>query len=328
MINAAIVGLGWWGKELVNSVQGKSSAIRFVAAHNLSQEKSRTYCAEKGLEWRPSVDALLADPQIDALVFAAKHGDRPDQVVATARAGKHVFVEKPFALNLADADRALAAVTAAQVVFGVGYQRRQLPPVAELRARFRDGRLGKVGQCVGEATAPGALTLPDGSWRLDADEAPAGGMTALGVHLLDTMIDLFGHIETVYCVNRKHAATRIEDVTTVVAQFASGTVGTIICSMASTPTYRLAAFGTNGLAEASLDTFRFLPTPKPGVVAAPEVIASPAFDPLRAELEAFAQSITTRTPFPITPDQLRHGVAAFEAIVRSGASGRPERVAP
>ncbi len=334
MINAAIVGLGWWGKTLVDSVQDKSEMIRFTAAHNRTRAKAEDYCRAKNIRLHDDVSSIFLDPSIDAVVFAARHNERSNQVVQTAKAGKHVFVEKPFALELHAADVALNAVAASGVVLAVGYQRRFHPSMIELKKRLRDGRLGTVTQCAGEASAPAGLRLPKESWRLDPNEVPAGGLTALGVHVVDGMIDLFGRIEEVYCMSRRRVAPQIDDGTTVVFGFENGMVGSLVMSMASALNYRFAVYGTKGLAEIStpsLDVLRFVTVPEAmphGQPAAtpPETIQTMGFDPLRAELEAFANAISTKTAYPLPVIDIRHGVEVFEAIVSASTSGQAVRI--
>jgi predicted dehydrogenase len=334
VINAAIVGLGWWGKTLVDAVQGKSDKIRFVAGHNRTRAKAEEYCKARGIALHDELASILADPKIDAVVHAARHSERDDQARRTAAAGKHVFVEKPFALDLKSAESALEAAAKAKVVIGVGYQRRFHPSTVELRNRIRDGRMGTVSQCIGESTAHPGLTLPKESWRVDPAEAPAGGMTALGVHALDAMVEFFGPVAEVYCMNSRRASPVIDDTTTVLMRHRDGVSSTIVCSMISAPNYRLAVYGAKGYAEISkptLETFRFVPTPHAAMAGQPsatepESIEAKGFDPVRAELEAFATSIEAGTPFPNTPEQIRAVVAAFEAIVRSAAIGQPVKI--
>ena len=336
MIDAAIVGLGWWGKTLVDAVQDKSDVIRFTAAHNRTRAKAEEYCRAKNIRLHDDIAAILADPAIDAVVYAAKHNERSSQVVQTAMAGKHVFVEKPFALDLRAADAALSAVAKTGVVLAVGYQRRFHPSMVELKKRLRDGRLGTVTQCAGEASAPVGLRLPKDSWRLDPSEVPAGGLTALGVHVVDGMIDLFGRIEEVYCMSRRRVAPQIDDGTTVVFGFENGMVGSLVMSMASALNYRFAVYGTKGLAEIStpsLDVLRFVSVPEvmphgQPAGTTPETIQTMGFDPLRAELEAFAEAISTKTAYPLPATEIRHGVEVFEAIVGSSRSGQAVRIRP
>ena len=335
MVNAAIVGLGWWGKALVNAVQGKSDAIRFVAAHTRTRSKVEDFCREQQLVFQERLDTILRDPKIDAVVYAAQHIDRSEQVQKTAAAGKHVFVEKPFALDLKAADAALAAVKRAGVVLGVGYQRRFPPSVAELRARVKDGRLGTIVSATGEASVPGGLQLAKDFWRTDPVQAPAGPMTGLGVHVLDTFVDFFGPVEEVYCINVRRAAPHIDDAASVQMVMKNGMPASFFCSLATALSYRIAVFGTKGYGEVlrpNFDTFQFIPAgtgPMTGQFkpAEPERIVTQDFDPVKAELEAFANAIQDKQPFPISHDEIRHVTAAFEAIVKSAATRQPVKVA-
>src|SRR5439155_6874090 len=103
MIRAAIVGLGGWGQNLVASVQGKSDAIRFIAGATRTPEKSRAFADAHGFPLHDRYEKVLADPAIDAVVLATPHRLHAGQIIAAARAGKHVFAEKPFAPPLRDA---------------------------------------------------------------------------------------------------------------------------------------------------------------------------------------------------------------------------------
>jgi hypothetical protein len=73
MLNAAIIGLGWWGKELVRSVQDRSEFIRFSRAVTLQPGPAQEFAAETGLVLGTSYEDVLADPKIDAVVLATPH---------------------------------------------------------------------------------------------------------------------------------------------------------------------------------------------------------------------------------------------------------------
>src|SRR5204862_1372904 len=133
MIRAAIVGIGRWGGTLVAAVQGQSTAFRFTAGHTRTRARAESFCAEHGIALKDSLDAILADPEIDAVIFATPHSEHGSQVERAAAAGKHVFMEKPFTLDRASAARAIDAVVRAGVVLGVAYPRRFHPAMRELR---------------------------------------------------------------------------------------------------------------------------------------------------------------------------------------------------
>jgi predicted dehydrogenase len=335
MIRAAIVGIGRWGRTLVGGVQGKSTAIRFTSGHNRTRANAEAFCAEHGIALRDSLDDILADPAIDAVVFATPHSEHGGQVERTVAAGKHVFMEKPFTLDRQSAARALDAVARAQVVLGVAYPRRFYPGMKELKARIDDGRLGTIVHCHAEQNAPAGLFMNPQSWRADPGEAPAGGMTASGVHNLDAMIHLFGKIDEVYAVSLKRAVTYdAEDTTSVLFRFANGMSATLLSSIVTAVSYRLAVHGTKARGELVTPQAEFHFTPVPDAMPtgrhtqpAPEIIEYRGFNALLAELDAFAAAIRGEAPYPITADEVLHGVAAFEAIVGSATTHQPVKVA-
>ena len=222
MIRAAIVGIGWWGRILVNAVQGKSAAIRFTAGYTRTRATAEDFCAEHSIALANDLDALLADPVVDAIVFATPHSQHGPQVERAAAAGKPVFTEKPFTLDVASAERALDAAARAGIVLAVAYPRRFHPSVAELKGRIADGRLGVLSHCQSEQTAPAGLSMRADYWRSDPVEAPAGAMTATGVHSVDLLIHLFGRIDEVYCLSHRRVMARLEDTTAVLFGLANG----------------------------------------------------------------------------------------------------------
>ena len=160
MLRAAIVGLGWWGRTIVDAVQGKSDQITFVAGNTRTRAKAEEFCRDRKLDLRDDLDAILKDPAIDAVVYTTPHSQHEEHVKRAAQAGKHIYVEKPFTLTVASARSTLDAVKQAGVVLGIDYQRRFEPSIGEIRNRVRDGRLGTICFGVAEATAPGGLFMP------------------------------------------------------------------------------------------------------------------------------------------------------------------------
>ena len=333
MIRAAIVGLGRWGRTLVNSVQGKSGAILFTAGYTRTRSSAEEFCSANGIALKDDLDQILADPAIDAVVFATPHSQHGAQVERAAAAGKHVLIEKPFTLDVATAKAALDAVARSGVVLGVAFPRRFHPAMIELKARVADGRLGTVSHCESAQASPTGLTMSPDYWRSDPQEAPAGAMTATGVHNLDALIYLFGEIDEVYCTSLRRVMPRLEDTTTVLLGLANGVSATLYCSLVTAPSYRFAVYGTRGSVELATPDleFRFTPVTEPPPAGRhravpPEIIDYKGFNGLAAELEGFAAAINGERPYPITAEEVLHGVAAFEAIVRSAALHRPVKV--
>src|SRR5262245_54964828 len=107
MIRAAIVGLGWSGKHIVRPIAGPE-AVPIATATDVDDSRA-AFARDHGLSFAPSFDAALADPTIDAVILCTPHSHHAGQVLAAARAGKHVFCEKPLALARADAERSVSA---------------------------------------------------------------------------------------------------------------------------------------------------------------------------------------------------------------------------
>ena len=231
MIHAAIVGIGRWGRTLVTSIQGKSTAIRFVAGHTRTRSSAESFCAEHGIRLEDAIDGILGDPAVDAVVFATPHGQHGAQVEQAAAAGKHVFVEKPFTLDVKSAEAALEAAARAGIVLAVAYPRRFHPAMIELKARLDDGRLGIPSHCAAAQSSSTGLFMPQEHWRAGPQEGPAGAMSATGVHSLDAMIYLFGRIDEVYCTNLRRVMPHLEDTTSVALGLANGMSASLFCSL-------------------------------------------------------------------------------------------------
>lgn len=327
MIKAAIVGLGRWGQNLVGSARG-STALRFVAANSRNGNTASAFCQANGLRWTGDLDDILRDAAIDAVVLATPHSLHADQATRAAAAGKHIFVEKPLALTLSDATAIVNAAEKAGVVLAVGFNRRFHPSMIRMREAVTSGALGTIVTVNAEQTALHGLTMTPDGWRASPGEAPGGAMTAIGVHLIDGMIGIFGRVAEVNAIVSRRAAPLADDTTHLQLRFESGVLGQVFCSTVATPHYRFATYGTDGFAEIlghPMTTFRLVrsvagDSHRP---AEPEVTETPGFNMLTAELEAFAASIAANRPFPTPVGEVLHGVAVFEAILRSAALRKP-----
>ena len=321
MIRAAIVGMGRWGQTLVNSVDG-SDAIRFVAGNTRTLSKVEDYAAQKGLRLHDSYDALMADDEVDAVVLASPHSVHFEQMMKAAEAGKHVFCEKPFCLTGAEAQTALDALAAKGLKVALGHNRRFSPNAVLLKKMIDGGELGDMIQIEGNFAANMAGYA--GEWRASREESPAGGMTSLGIHVLDMFINLFGRIESVCAVSRRVAIPYdIDDATGVLMDFDGGQVGYLGTVAASGTLFECRAFGTKGWGCIfAHDQFTAQLTDGTFVSESWESYPYPGVKTLADELEAFAGAIEGGAPFPVTPEQIQHGTAALEAIIESSESGK------
>ena len=331
MINAAIVGLGRWGQNLVNSVQGKSDKIRFVAGVLRNPEKVRDYAKRQGLTLHDTLAKVLADPAVDAIVLATPHTVHAEQILAAAKAGKPVFTEKPFALDSRSAAEALSAAQKNNVTLGVGFNWRFQPALQEVRAMLQDGRLGELLHIEGNFCGPSVYRFGKQHWRQQRDEGPAGGMTGRGVHVVDAMLYLAGQVETVHAQSYRLALDYgIDDTTSMLFKFKCGATGYLGTIIATAETWRMQIFGTKGWAEVGdvehLTTWQlrvcFVDPESLHAHQRPQVRTFPQTSTERAELENFAEAVRERRPLAVAGGDEEHGVAVLEAILESAKSGR------
>ena len=246
----AIVGMGWWGQTLVESVQRTAtSSASSPARRGRSRPRSRRSPRRRSSRWPRTSRPLLANKDVDAVVLATPHSQHVEQVIAAAQAGKHVFCEKPFALTQGGRRAAVAATKKAGVTLGLGYNRRFHPEMTALRDKIKAGDLGTVLHFEATMTFPNALLLKPEAWRADREETPCGGLTPMGVHAIDGMIDLGGEIDQVYCQSfRRVVQVDSDDTTSMLFRMKDGMSGYLGTMTATGPgfsfqVYRLERVG-------------------------------------------------------------------------------------
>ncbi|HEX9808250.1 MAG TPA: Gfo/Idh/MocA family oxidoreductase [Alphaproteobacteria bacterium] len=317
MLDLAIIGLGGWGRRLVQSVQGKSDSVRFRAAVVARPDRSRAFAEEHGLALGDDIGAAVSDPGVAGVVSSGPANLHAAHSLVALKAGKPVLAVKPMALRLKDAETLKAAADKAGVTLCMGYNRCFFPNVAELRRRLAAGDLGRLLHTEGDFCVHRYGGVKPGGWKADPANAPTG---ALADHMLYLTIDTLGCVESVYAVGLNQASdNELADTSAVLLRCANNTSGLLTgCGM--TPDYyRFTVFGTEGWAEIR-GSRQFTFQPREGER---EEKSLPAVDAERAEVEAFAAAITGERPFPVSPEDAVHGVAVIEAMARSAAEGRP-----
>lgn len=313
IIEAVIVGLGRHGRRLVDAVQGRSDRLRFVRGIVRRPGPAAEFAHQHGLTLGTDFAGVLADPRVRAVVLATPHSQHPGQVIAAAAAGKPVFCEKPLALTLAEAARAVEACRSAGVVLGVGTDKRFWPSMRELRRVVASGELGEILHV--EAHNSNEVSRGfTGSWRAAPEESPGGGMTGTGIHALDALVSIAGPVRRLHAQLLERASQSAPtDTVSVLIEFVNGISG-MMSTVRATPFYwRVHVFGSRASAEALGQDELVLR--KSG--SQPIRRSLDPVDALRAEIDAFADAVEGRAPYPIPEREMLDAVAAFEAIVRS-----------
>jgi predicted dehydrogenase len=329
MLNIAVIGLGWWGRIIVDLAR-KSDKLRLVHVTDVNPQ-AQAFASERDLPFSTSFEQALADPRVQGVVLCTPHSQHADQIVAAARAGKHVFCEKPLSMNRADVLRAVAAVEQAGVALAVGHEKRFEPPILEIMRLVQSGALGTPLQVEANFSQDKFLTLAADNWRLSGKEAPAGPMTATGIHLLDLAVGVFGEAETVHCsVKQLGSPLTNGDTLAALVTFRNGGHALISAILATPFAGRFAVYGSQGWAEVRDKTHPEAPegwtlTTHLRGQQAKSVDIAPAPAVLH-NLEAFADAAEGRAPYPVPRMQMIANVSALEAIFRSAKSGAIEQV--
>lgn len=256
------IGFGIVGAGMVAQFHARAIAetpgARLAAVCRADATRAGEAAAELGVPCETSLQALLDRPDVDAVCLCTPSGLHPEQALAAARAGKHVLVEKPMALRLADADAMIAACREAGVRLGVAFQRRTDPEVRELHDAIRAGELGRL--VLGTASVP--YFRPQsyyesaawrGTWSLDG----GGALMNQGIHLVDLLLWLMGGGAEVVGATGGVVAHDVEVEDCVVAAlrfsggFSSGAGGTLVATTAAAPGFphRVEVYGTRGGAQ-------------------------------------------------------------------------------
>lgn len=318
MLRAAICGAGHWGTRLIEAVQGASGRIRFVAAVTRDPAALAPLGKRFGLALTRSYAEVLADPAIDAVVLATPHSQHAGEIAAAAKAGKHLFVEKPFTLTRASAEEAVAACREAGVTLAVGFNRRYAPAYADMARRIAAGEIGRLRHLEGNFSGPPGYQTEPGNWRSNQVESPGGSMTARGCHLLDAMVHLAGLATGVFAASeRLQHEIDVDDTTSCLLRFAGGATGTLATLHAAARFYRLAAFGSKGALELRGDTELDVSDLEGKV----RRVSFAPIDKERAELEAFADAVAAGVKFVVAPGEIVNVVAGTEAVAASARSG-------
>lgn len=317
-LRVASIGLGWWGGNLAE--KAAAAGISVVSCFARTPETRDEFAQTHGCRTAASLDDVLADPEVEAVLVATPHSTHADLAVAAAEAGKHVFVDKPFTLSVAEAKRAINAADAAGVVLQVGHNRRRQPATRRLKEMAESGQLGMIHYAEANLSYPKGLN-PRTGWRGDPAESPAGGMTGLGVHMADNLVYLLGPASRVAAFTRQVIGVgTLDDVTTATLEFESGPLGVLATAMVIPDIARTALWGTEAAAWNEVDGEKFY-VQKVGEKDRTEQPVD-TLDTVRDELEEFAVNIREgRRPETGGPEALEV-VAILEGLVESAATGR------
>lgn len=325
MIRIGVIGLGWWGKQIVTCL-ADSPRFKVVAGCDTDTGMAAPFAAQYKLDLVDDYRSLLRRSDIDAVAVVTPHALHEEMVTAAFAAGKQVFCEKPLALNTASAERMLAARAKAGGVLGIGHERRYEPALEDMRRLVESGALGRILHMDANVSHNNFRKMDSSNWRRDPKHAPAGAWTALGIHLGDLFVSFAGEPTRVTA----RTASQIfpapaEDFVSAEIDFANGARGCITC-LSTPPFYgRFTVIGDQGWVEVQEGGNVDKGLPSSFVHCRPdgsrETRSYAPTNTVRANFEAWADAVEGRAPYRFSTEQLLANIRIFDAVVRSAAQG-------
>jgi len=340
-VKMGIVGLGRWAKVLTRAAK-QSQKLRIVAGYSRTEEKRAAFEKEMGVPAVPDMKAMLANPEIQGVILTVPNEQHLPMAEQVARAGKHVYTEKPIAQTLEDGLRIAALEKQHGVTVTVGHSARLMAGIRLIKERIDRGELGRVAFMEANFSNERALELTPQTWRWYKDRAPGGPLSQLAIHQFDVLHLLGGEISEVSSIASKLSpvGAEVDDQSMTLLRFADGKVGYVGSCWTSPGIFSVRVFGSKGLMHYEID-FGTWDTPhllhkastlyiqrgKDGW-AKREDIPLPESDMFRAELEMFADSCASGKSNELTAHNGNVAVAVVYAALKSiDRKGQAVRIA-
>jgi predicted dehydrogenase len=325
MIRIGIIGLGWWGKQIISCLED-SPRFKVVAGCDIDTDMAVPFAAAKKFDLTNDYKTMLARPDVDAIAVVTPHLLHEEMAIAALAAGKHVFCEKPLALNNASAERIVAACAKNGGVLGIGHERRFEPAMEEMRQLFESGNLGRLLHMDANVSHNNFRRMDPSNWRRDPRHAPAGAWTALGIHLGDMFVSFAGRPLRVTARTASQIFPKpAEDFISAEVDFENNVRGCITC-MSTPPFYgRFTMICDQGWVEVQEGGNVDKGIPSSFVYCGPDGRRQNRnfkhANTVRMNFEAWADAVEGRAPYRFTVEQLLANITILDAVTRSAAAG-------
>ena len=343
-VGLAIIGsTGIIGRVHIEAMRGLESC-RLVGINARRQEPLRQQADELGTRLFPTLDDVLGDDEVDAIVIATPHPSHLEITARAAAAGKHVLAEKPLGVTPSEAEAQITACRDAGVKLGVLFNNRFRPEAAKMRQLIDEGAIGDVYRSEMSSAMLRTQDYYDRlDWRGRWDAEGGGALLNQGIHGIDMYQWLAGLPETVFgMVSTLKHDVEVEDYATALLGYAGGVHGVIHCNTAQAPNQqRITLWGERGALylEDWRITLRTLETPVQQFIDTDKTIAfvSPSdteatfeFDAVgsthRPAIDDFARAIIEDREPAIAGEDALGAQELVAAITLSGCRGEQVRL--
>jgi predicted dehydrogenase len=318
-VRVGCLGMGWWSDVLADAIK-RSGKLEIISCYTRSLEKRQAFASKYGCRAAESYEAMLADPSLEAVINTTPNNVHAETTAAAARAGRHVFLDKPIANTIADARALTSACRDAGVVLALGYQRRKESHFRWIRKQIDAGAFGRLVNAEANISRDRLGKIDLSSWRYTAEGMPGGVMLQIGIHYTDVLEYLIGPITA---VTGRLAQLVLPgdnpDVASLILEHENGALSTLNASYASASEYyAMNIYGKE--ASAYYDLFEGLRFLKRGSDRATPV-ECPKNDPILEELEEFAAAVRGEA----NPEMGGERSTASLAVLLAGIKSARER---
>jgi predicted dehydrogenase len=321
-VGVALVGTGMWAGQI--AAAARRAGLRLVTCFSRDAERRRAFAEQAGCGASPSLRAALEHPDVEAALILTPNDTHAEIAVACAERGVGVFVEKPIADSVADAELMARACAEAGVPLMVGHAFRRLGAARRVGELIAEGALGRVVLAEATFSLPGSLS-PE-KWRAHRERNPGGPLMQLGIHHVDTLASWLGApVSATGRFARVETDADIDDVGIVALEMASGSLAAVTGSYVSPKTFAIRLSGTRAILDYRAD-FRVWPDAKrldevTTLTLDGEAVAFEPRDMLAEELAELAACVRGRA---VPETGAAEGIAALRAI--RAALGDEEQV--
>ncbi len=299
---------------------------KVVAVMRRDADKAAGYARRHGVpRWYSDADALIADPDVNAIYVATPHNLLAEYSIKAARAGKIVLAEKPLGVNTHEAQAAVDAARAADVPLAVAYYRRYWPDIQTLRQLLADGAIGRI-TYVRIQLSDYFGGDPSRPWITSLAQSGGGALSNAGSHWIDLLRYVVGEIADVYGYTLSAAnGFEVEDTAALVMRTVDGVPVTFGASWTGTSVNDFDIVGTEGRLLASpLSSGRMTVFRRD---RAPEVIDRPRTGPAHQEFIAeLISALREGRPMPVSGEDAVAAWKIMDAGYESARTGQPVRL--
>lgn len=325
-IRMGFVGLGWWSEMLAQAAT-RSKRIEIAVCYSRSEEKMVAFAKKYGGVSKESYEDVIRDDGIDAVVLTTPNSAHAPQAIKAAQNGKHIFVEKPMALSVADGKKMISAAKDASVVLAVGQNARRMARYRKAYELIEKGAVGEVILAEANSSLDLGMRLTPERWRWHREESPGGPLMSLTIHHADNLNHLVGPVKRVTAFTSKVCGkAEADDVISAAVEFQNNALGYLGGSFLTPVRNFLQIHGIEGVVlideEGGSAYYQKKGTNNLVRQLLPDA-ETQRRDSLAEELDEFATCIQEGGKSEVSGEEGLAALAVIEAILKSAQSGLP-----